>query len=689
MGLKDLSLMSSYETSSDRKELLERFYIPVLEQAKTYYRIAGFFSSTALTVAAKGIEGLIRNGGSMCLLVSPVLSQDDYNTLVRFETIDEHSDLFKQFSFEENANEHVQALAWLLSQGLLTIKIVVPKRNRDSIFHQKIGIIVDEEENILSFSGSINETAQAWLENIEEFKVFRSWNEGQAEYLQSDLNKFTNYWNNTQSDIAAVFDIPEAIKKRLIQIRPRDINDLNIMRRYQSDIKLSNNKLSLFPHQKNAVQSWQNNDYALLIEMATGTGKTRTAIGCIASKLEDKETLLVIVATPQNTLSRQWMKEFVDLDIVMDANLIIDGSNPRWRKDLKLLLNNLQLGIVRNAVIFTTHDTSSKEDFTKAIINKKYDTKILYVCDEVHAAGSGEQKKALLDVYDYRIGLSATPERMYDKKGTSIIREYFGNKSFEFTIADALSTINPLTGKPFLNEYEYHPVFVNLTSNEYQEYAKFTKQITYLASLEVLTSEEEEKLKTLLLLRARICKNATNKMAVFSALIKALNPETLNDTIVFASEVQMESVFSVLTENNIKRAKITESESATKKVNKEGETERQEIISQFKRHELQVLVGIKCLDEGIDIKNARIAILLSSSTNPREFIQRVGRVIRVENGKDTSHIYDLVVVPPYLSDSSILEREAKRAYQIAVNAKNYNSVKQQFLEYGVHIDANK
>lgn len=686
MGLKDIAIATSYETGEGETQLLDEFYVPVLEQATSYYRIAGFFSSSALSVAAKGIEGLVKNGGKMYLLVSPELSEEDYSTIVQHGCIPANSKLFENCCFDDIPSDNLQALAWLLDTGHLEIKIVVGKKSRNSLFHQKVGIVSDAEGNMISFSGSINETAQAWINNIEEFKVFRSWEIGQLDYLQSDLNKFLAYWKNEKPEIAAVYDIPASIREKIVKIKPRDIWDLNVMRRYKKEKAVKENKLSLFPHQQKAVEMWLANEHSLLMEMATGTGKTRTAIGCLMEKLKDGEKLLTIVATPQNTLSRQWKDDFEKLNISLDQSAIIDGSNSKWRKDLKLLMLDLSDDRIRTAIIFTTHATASSDAFIQIIRQFKFDTKILFIGDEVHAAGAARQRNALLPEYEYRIGLSATPERMFDEGGTSLIRKYFGSKSFEFTIADALSTNNPLTGKPFLNRFLYYPIFVPLTDKEAQTYNKITQQIVILKNQEEI---DQEKLERLYDRRADVCKNAENKLPAFEQLLIELNPSTIADTIVFVSDKQIAPSFKIMSSLMIKRAKITESESASTVVTPEGLTERQNIISQFVKHQLQILVGIKCLDEGIDIPNARIAILLSSSTNPREYVQRVGRVIRQAPDKEISVIYDFVTMSPETGGNSvILEKEGHRAALIAQNAVNYDEVRAAFLKNGVDIDAN-
>lgn len=687
MGLRELPLKLAYESEESRTMLLDEFYIPALEQATKYYRIAGFFSSAALAIAAKGIEGLIHNGGKMYLLVSPELSEEDLEIIQTHHKVTEDCSIFSALDLTHSVHENTQALAWLLDCGRLEIKIVVSKKSARSLFHEKIGILCDTEENRISFSGSINESAQAWLHNIEEFKVFRSWVPGQADYLQADLKKFLDFWKGKKTEIADVYDVPESIKKKIIRCKPRDVKELSIMRRYQKETQLQKNKLSLFPHQVQAVEKWLSHDCRLLMEMATGTGKTRTAIGCMLRKLQElrgKESLLVIVATPQNTLSRQWAADMKSLGIEPERTAMIDGSNPKWKKDLELLLLDFYEKKIQNAVIFATHDTASSAKFIQIIQKNKYKTKILFICDEVHAIGSAHQREALLELYDYRIGLSATPERMYDREGTSLIRDFFGDDSFQFTIADALWTVNPLTGKPFLNHFDYFPIFVSLTEEEQKKYKKLSMQIYMEKNAE---HPDEKKLERFYMNRANIMKNAENKYPAFESLLEKMEPGKIRDTILFVSDKQMEPCFVTMSRMGIKRAKITEEESATKIVNKQGETERQQIISQFIEGYLQVLAGIKCLDEGIDITSARVAILMASSTNPREYVQRVGRVIRPGKPgqeKARSEIYDLIVDT---EEINALEREGRRVALIARNADNYDFIRQEFLRKGVNLDA--
>lgn len=692
MSYKNLNIKKSYETSGDKNQLLDEFYIPFLSETIEYRRIAGFFSSSSLIVASEGIEGLINNNGKMKLLISPELSEQDYEIIKSTNQISDNLNMFNDIKSNEfPKNDNLEALAWMLKNNRLEIKIVVNKNSGTSIFHQKVGIGFDKEGNQVSFSGSINESANAWINNIEEFKTFKSWESEQMDYLLNDLKKFNSYWNNEKRDIASVYDIPESIKNKIVNISPNNINDLLIMNKYKRQTEAKkNNKMSLFYHQKKAVEMWKNNEYKLLMEMATGTGKTRTAIGCFMELKNKIDKLVVIVATPQNTLSRQWKNDIEnELGISFERSIIADGSNYKWKIDLEKVLLDVSGGIYKDAILYTTHSSASSDDFIKIIEMYGDLVNILFICDEVHGIGSEKQKEALLDVYKYRIGLSATPERMYDEEGTSLIREYFGNSSFEFTIREALNTINPITGQPFLNKFYYHPCFVYLNEEELEKYRGYSKKIATIANQDYPDLDLIEKYK---IDRANVLKNADEKINMVESIIDKLNnKDRIKDTIIFTTDKQIEPVLTMLGKKGIMRSKITEEESASRIVGIRGNTEREENIDQFRDGKIQVLIGLKCLDEGIDIKNARIAILMASSTNPREYVQRVGRVIRVAKGKEYSEIYDLIVTTMQndSSNNKILEKEAKRTKLIASNAINYDEVKEVFARNGVDLDVSE
>ena len=687
MSLKDLEIQSSYETGSDPYKLVNDFYIPALQESKDYWRISGFFNSNSLIIAAKGIEALINNGGMMKLLVSPELSRAD------LEIIREHGieGIPKLNSFDPGPmpDDHLKALAWMLDTGKLEIKIAVPT-HENALFHEKIGFFFDSDGNILSFSGSINETASGWLKNIEEFKVFRSWDRTQNdEYLEKDLKKFLAYWNGLRKETANVYDIPDAVKRDILRIKPDDVWELSLMNRYRSERNKKNKPedkddgpLCLFPHQKAAVRWWVKEDYNSMFIMATGAGKTIAAIGCVFEKLKDNEPLLIVVSTPQTLLSEQWKREFERLDVPIARMLMVDGNNGKAKRSkMAELMMDISQGFRNNGVVFTTHSSASRPEFTGIIKKEKKNSKILYICDEAHAAGSSQLKRGLMEEYDYRLALSATPKRMFDDEGTENLLRYFGNNPFEFSIAEAMSTINPDTKQPFLNPYNYHPVFVDLDDEEINKYNRITRQII----IEKHKREPDRvKLNRLYTSRARIIKNAGAKPEVLQDLVDRLGPRSMTNTIIFVSDHHIDDVMINLKRQGARPGKITENVSARSK--KGMASERSQEITAFNAGERGCLVGINCLNEGIDIKAARTAIIMSSSTNEREYIQRIGRVIRYAPGKPISEIYDFIVCMP---DGTIPYSEVNRAAAIAENASNEKEVMEKFAQKGVSLYGNQ
>ena len=381
----NLNLRSSYESGQD--DLVEEFYAPVLRCAKSYDRIAGFFTSSSLAIAAKGMAGFIRNHGVMRLIACPRLDEKDAEILELVNTnpdtflSDKYQNMFDDLE-DSLQEQHISALGWMIANGYLEIKLAVVKKtgkfctgneiDQSGIFHQKVGILTDFEGNKISFSGSINETASGWLHNVEEFKVFSSWND-EKKYLVKDEQKFYEFWNNKRNNVQT-YNLPESVKKKLIEKSTSFRAENNILQSYKRYVDKKNildNSLSLFYYQKNAVKKWIRNDYKLLFQMATGTGKTRTAFGCIAELMLTHKKLIVIIACPQGTLSLQWKNEIDSLPFYFDISAVIDGTNKKWRTTLQETVLRIATGFIYTAVLFTTHVTASKPDFIKTVEESK------------------------------------------------------------------------------------------------------------------------------------------------------------------------------------------------------------------------------------------------------------------------------------------------------------------------------
>ena len=219
----------------------------------------------------------------------------------------------------------------------------------------------------------------------------------------------------------------------------------------------SNKGIRLYDHQKEAIRNWVYNDKCGIFEMATGTGKTFTALGCLKLISENSNNLVSVIACPFNHLIHQWGKEIKSMQINQEV-IIADGTNPKWKSELPDKILDINNKNRKFLIILTTHDTFSSPNFFKKI--EKVKSNLLLIMDEVHGIGTTYRNKGLIKNYDFRLGLSATPERWFDKKGTSIIIDYFCKTVYEFSLTRAINTINPLTGKTFLTPYIYKPYFV-------------------------------------------------------------------------------------------------------------------------------------------------------------------------------------------------------------------------------------
>lgn len=698
-NLKDINLSFAYNSEEDN--ILEDFYIPALSSSISYKRIGGYFSSSSFALAARGLSNFINNEGKMKLIVNHILSEEDKEIIEKIDKDKELNEiLIKKFEGwnleDEIIKSHVKAFGWMMANDLLEFKIAISKKDR--LFHQKVGILEDSKDNKISFSGSNNETASGWGGNIEEFKVFKSWEDGQKQYINSDESKFDKFWSN-KSEKVKVVDAPEAIKKEIIKTAPKNFSELSFD--FKGSINFEGNKdskrnLSLRSVQKGALTNWKENDYKGILEMATGTGKTFTALSCLNSSIKNKDSRIIVVSAPYNHLLNQWneelgivkkqgiQKEFGELANITKKNKIFLGStNSNWKQDLSNKLLDVENGLLDKLIIFTTHATLSHEFLTSKISSTKK-TSILIV-DEVHGIGAPNARKGLLDSYDLRLALSATPERWMDEEGSNVINNYFKGQVFEFNLSDAINKVNPDTGKTYLTPYNYNPYFIELTEEEIKEYKKITGKIGKLSHYKNKDENYSEKFERLLIKRADILKSAENKITALKNIISDIKKDhgSIKKSLVYCNDgSQLDDAEIVLNEIGIKEHKFTSNEGVRPEDKYGGLSERSKIIKDFEDDHYQALVAIKCLDEGVDIPSAAHGIILASSTNPKEYIQRRGRILRRYPGKKKAYIYDIIVIPPDINfqgkegkavkniERNIYKKELRRYKEFADVAEN-------------------
>ncbi len=209
-------------------DLVRLFWQPALACAVRYDRATGYFSARALALAARGLEGLLRNGGRMRLLVGCTLDRPEVEAILRGRALREvvETRLLAAPLAPADAGEEaaLELLAWMVARGTLEVKVVVPcdaarrPLPGTEIFHAKFGILEDKTGDRLAFNGSINETVEGWRGHFEAFHVFTSWGPGRV-HLEHDDRRFAELWED-RARSALTLELPEAVRAGLLRFAP-------------------------------------------------------------------------------------------------------------------------------------------------------------------------------------------------------------------------------------------------------------------------------------------------------------------------------------------------------------------------------------------------------------------------------------------------------------------------------------
>lgn len=693
MSFKDLNLKREYR--SYRSDIINEFYIPVLNQSVLYRRAVGFFSSSALSEIMKGISGLYENGGKIQLIASPKLSEEDIEAInlgykLRKEVIEENliSQLEEAKDYFES--ERLNILAHLIANNRLDIKIAVLKsHNQIGIYHEKLGLVYDNYGNEIAFTGSLNETANALLVNYESIDVFTSWKDN--ERVNDKRMAFENIWNDNEEGLE-VLEFPK-VKEVILQKYKRKNMNWNCIfesnTKYNVDEESKKNfepripkSVNLYDYQIKAIDEWEKRNFKGIFDMATGTGKTFTALAAICRLYEKvNNNLAVIIVCPYQHLVEQWVKDIKLFN--MSPIVGYSTSNQKnWKKRLENSVKSFNLEI-KNHFCFVTTNATFSSDFVKSNISELQGN-ILLIIDEAHNFGTKKLSSCLNKNIKYRLALSATLERRGDEEGTNRLLEYFGEKCIEYTLEEAISN-NKLT------PYYYYPIVTYLSDDELKTYIELSKELTrYLKKNKNGKIDISERGKILLIKRARIVAGAIDKVnklyelmdkykndsniLVYCGATTIQDPDYIDGHANQEEIRQIEIVTNILGNKlNMKVAKFTSEESAK---------ERENIKKSFENEDIQAIVAIKCLDEGVNIPGIKIAFILASSTNPKEYIQRRGRVLRKFKGKDRAIIFDFITLPielekiSYISKNemnlckSLVKKEIIRIRDFASTAEN-------------------
>lgn len=674
MAFTDLCLLKHYKTY--KNNIVKEFYTPVLQEAVLYQRSVGFFSSTALIELTKGIAGIVKNGGKIQFIVSPYLSQEDVNAIQKGyekKKVIEQA-LLREFKEPENyfQEERLNLLAHLIEDGHLEIKVAFTPPNRSTgMYHEKVGILTDKFGDKIVFTGSLNETINAFYNNYESIVVFTSWEESKlyAEEMQAD---FDSLWNNEDKDLE-VIEFPNVlIEKIKVNQKPKVNYDIDEEEQIEEEaIKKGIPRIpkgfELREYQKEAIEKWKQRDYCGIFDMATGTGKTYTGLGAVTKLFEEKKRLAIIIVCPYQHLVEQWVED-IELFNMLPTIGYSASKQKDWKKRLEDDVLDFSIGVIDCFCFVTTNATYSSKFVKEQMSYLGKDT--LLLIDEAHNFGSPNLRNKLYPTIEYRLALSATLDRHGDEEGTDCLKHYFGEKCIEYDLQRAIKE-----GK--LTPYYYYPVVVYLDEEEIERY----RDISYKASKECHKDKQgnvkiTEKGKMLLLQRARIVAGAKSKLDELRNQMQQYKDDTHILVYCGATKVQTfeydESEYDEEGERQIVAvSKILGNElgmKVTHFTSNESAEEREIIKNKFAMADpYQAIVAIKCLDEGVNIPSIKTAFILASTTNPKEYIQRRGRVLRLAKNKPYAVIYDFVTlvkpldeVNPYSADYNCERALAKR-----------------------------
>jgi len=712
MSLSDIEIKNEYRSLIDN--VAKDFYIPLLQHAVIYKRAVGFFSSSALIEISKGISSLVKNGGKIQLVASPYLSDGDIKAIRKGYELREmviQNALLRELHEPKDycEQDRLNLLANLISDGILDIKIAFTEaEDKMGMYHEKMGIIADDSGNRVAFSGSMNESVTAMTINYEAIDIFCSW-KGEEERVNSKENAFSSIWNDSEPNIR-IIDFPN-LKQEIVDRYKKSAPNFDIDKKeFEDNTYIYENERSyrervavpssikLHDYQIAAIKEWEKQEYRGIFDMATGTGKTFTGLGAavgLCEKLNNK--LALIIVCPYQHLVEQWVEDIVKFSISPIIGYSA-SSQKDWKRRLEDAVRDQKLKVRKKEFFcFICTNATFSSDFVQAQIQKIRGDALLLV-DEAHNFGAEYLSKLLSEKFMYRLALSATIDRHNDEEGTAKLFSYFGEKCIEYSLDRAIE-------EKKLTKYKYHPVIVTLNDDELQHYSELTYEIgKCIIKGRNGKSKLSERGKILALARARLVAGAEDKITkleeyitpyihdkhilVYCGATKLLS-ENQEFTPVDDDDLRQIDVVTDLLGNklNMRVSQFT---------SKEDVKEREILKREFANGDsLQTLIAIKCLDEGVNIPKIKVAFILASTTNPKEYIQRRGRVLRLAEGKEYAEIYDFITLPRTLDDVpsltidqikkelSLVKNELSRAEEfarIAMNMVEAESILDQIKE---------
>ena len=644
---KDLDIKPSY-ISKGEENIAEAFLTPALKNTRLYQRSVGFFSSSVLLPIIDGIVEMARHGGRIQLVASPRLTEQDMKAIElgyqkREEAI--RGAFSRDFTTEIELfdDDQLNLLAKIIEMNVLDIKIAVT--DVVGIYHDKLGIMEDYSGNRIVFFGSPNSSISGYQLNYEKVRVFKSWVPGNEDTILNESEEFKSLWNGT-NPFLKVYEYKESARKAVIQIVERRKNTL----------KKQVDTIELRDYQEEAIKAWTDNDYHGFYVMATGTGKTWTAIYSAKELLKTTKAMIVICA-PYKHLIKQWTqdleKAFKDAKIIM-----VSSENPSWEQQLTQAIIHKRYNMNDQIIVVSTIASFNMERFIRTV-EKSNEQKLLIV-DEAHRLSKRDEM--LQRVFSYMLGLSATPYSGKTAKSGKELMDFFGGQVFSLPIEDALD-------HGFLVPYYYRPIYVNATEGEEGKFRYYSQlmmscfQNGKLVDPENFAKYHRSRLRVISMAseKSQDIIDIIGKIDVDDHFIVYCGDGRLYDSKSGEDIRHIQAIKNVLTDMGYKASQFTAQENMK---------ERMQLIGAFNEGQISTLVAIRCLDEGINIPSIKSALILSSNDNYREFVQRRGRILRTYANKKYATIYDVIVLPSH-DMASWAAIEFRRFYEYAHLALNW------------------
>ena len=628
-----------------------------------YKRASAYFNSGVFELLLPGLISLISRKGKILLACGPELQKKDAEIIQAAYEFREKiaKDLFEK-QFEEALNnisdQNLKVMFEMISKEYLEIKVVYPKS--DGIYHDKLGVLQDANGKRIVFFGSANETGSAYSieSNYEKIRVISDIKGENVSEIDEEEKEFDDLWDNKNKYLSV-----SSFKESALKIINNCINN----RQNASN----NDVVKLRDYQKQAIAAWVDNNFHGFYVMATGTGKTFTAIYSLKELFKTNPCLTVICA-PYKHLVKQWQEDVIK--VFPEAKIImVSSENLTWTTELNNAIIKKSYDPDLQIIVISTIKSFATDKFDNII--KKASCEKVLVVDEAHRFKLFDDKLKS-ERYQYMLGLSATPGNGKNKEFVNQLLAFFGGKVFELTIEEAI-------GK-FLVPYNYYPIVVDATAEEEKKFEYYGHIISSCFVNGVLV--DKEKFNQAYRGRLRVLGMAQQKELNIKAILSKITEK--NHFVVYCGDGKIyngsnetikhiQFVKNNLTSLGFKACQFTASENMDK---------RMELVDGFNKGEFDSLVAIRCLDEGINIPSIRGALILASNDDYREFVQRRGRILRQYDNKEFANIYDVVVLPSYdARDMALIELRRFFEYsRLAINEKdNMEFLEKQLNRYGI------